>query len=177
MLRCLFFYGLIVIENGMVLLLCLGALWLSFPGRMKSWLCSLGPTPLNLNLACQFNCVGTTEPRPQGRMLCRKPLGLGNSPSTGWIRPVTRPFCASLSLSINREEWPHVYTQVRGRRDGEILHRCQMRSLKAEAATSPPTLVPASQSLFNFYSSTRDTQHWKMAKNMSTREQRQTACV
>lgn len=157
MLRCLFFYGLTVIENGMVLLLCLGALWMSFPGRMTSWLCSLGPTPLNLNLACQFNSVGTTEPRPQGRMLCKKPLGLGDSPSTGQIRPVTEPFRASLSLSINREEWLHVYTQVRGRRDEEILHRCQMRSLKAEAATSPPTWVPVSQSLFNFYSSTWDT--------------------
>ena len=72
---------------------------MSFPGRIKSWLCSLGPMPLNLNLACQFNSVGTTEPQPRGRMLCKKPLGLGDSPSTGQIRAVTEPFCASLSVN------------------------------------------------------------------------------
>lgn len=86
---CFFFYGVMVIEDGMVLLLCFGAFLMSLLGRMKSWLHSAEPMPLNLNLACQSNSQGTTEPRPCGRMLCRKSLGLGNSPSAGWVRRVT----------------------------------------------------------------------------------------
>lgn len=72
---------------------------MSFPGRRKSWLCSLGPMPLNLNLACQFNCVGTTEPRPQGR---QEATGSGEQ-SLNWMDQACHQAFLCLTVSVNKQ--------------------------------------------------------------------------
>lgn len=86
---------------------------MSIFGRFESWPhCGTRAFEFEMFLACQPNSQGTTEPGPSGRRLRRKSLSLGNSPSA--VEQACHLVFASLSLSTDREERPHVNTQVRG---------------------------------------------------------------
>lgn len=90
-LRCIFFYGMMVIEGGTVLLFyfCLFFMSVRIYGRIKSWLHSVGPMYLNLKCSWPVNAT-VREPQSPGPVegCCAGSHSIWGIILVLWSRPV-----------------------------------------------------------------------------------------